>query len=503
MYRCIAAISALLIAANPAFSQTSSTAEDRIRKQVRDGLDVKVVQKRVYDSFFRAAPAGSLTREMAVTLQQYSEAKKRLGTRSTLLRNDLDGNGEVSAQEVERIRKVLVGGDRESFENMLLDVDADQNGALSEAEIRARIEAKVAELRETGGHHRFQAGDLMEFDVDGDGTVVFEELKTSIKRIANEGLKDREVHLSKRSAAPDRRETASVCNLQEPSSEAQLVYIGGYRGTAVSSVAVSGLDEDTSFGTIEIEKGTEPLYILAAVNDSTVMQITGAIDRVERFVAGGHRGMGVVGLPESVVDFTPLRDCNVPIAYRPDSSKWIQAKALLTNAFGREVNMLSGYRVNRLAVPSGKSLQAEKMQTASGGLVIQTGNRRFRMTEEGLEEMEPLDTSSAYYRDLIRTYPDGVASVIPKDVVTNGKAEPYEVLPLQAGLAQLMQSGALSKLSDGALSIDKPIPRFPAGLTGGHSVRFVLRRGVPMPEGSPGHSSVLIEETGECVGSRC
>lgn len=44
--------------------------------------------------------------------------------------------------------------------------------------------------------------------------------------------------------------------------------------------------------------------------------------------------------------------------------------------------------------------------------------------------------------------------------------------------------------------------RFPAGLNGGHSVRFMLAKGVPMPEGSPGHSEVLSEETGASLTGR-
>jgi hypothetical protein len=44
--------------------------------------------------------------------------------------------------------------------------------------------------------------------------------------------------------------------------------------------------------------------------------------------------------------------------------------------------------------------------------------------------------------------------------------------------------------------------RFPAGLSGAHSVRFILARGVPMPDGSPGHSTVISEETGQPVRTR-
>ncbi len=50
----------------------------------------------------------------------------------------------------------------------------------------------------------------------------------------------------------------------------------------------------------------------------------------------------------------------------------------------------------------------------------------------------------------------------------------------------------------GELKIVKKL-RFPAGLSGGHSVAFILGKGVPMPEGSPGHSRVVSEETGQII----
>ncbi len=158
--------------------------------------------------------------------------------------------------------------------------------------------------------------------------------------------------------------------------------------------------------------------------------------------------------------------------------------------------MTSCHRFGRNTLPSGGGDKPDATQQTRGGLIIEKCNKRFRMTEKGFEEIETIHTSSALESDLYRYYPDGIETIRPQDVVASGKAETYDVLPQEAGLLQLMKSGALSLLRDGAYSIDKPIARFPAGLTGAHSVKFVLRRGVPVPAGSPGHSPVLMEETG-------
>jgi len=92
----------------------------------------------------------------------------------------------------------------------------------------------------------------------------------------------------------------------------------------------------------------------------------------------------------------------------------------------------------------------------------------------------------------------------PAQTVSSLPAAPYEVLPAQSGLMQLLMRGALGTNGSREFLIRERI-RFPAGLHGAHSVRFLLLRGVPVPEGSPGHSCVISEETGATIngGPRC
>jgi hypothetical protein len=67
---------------------------------------------------------------------------------------------------------------------------------------------------------------------------------------------------------------------------------------------------------------------------------------------------------------------------------------------------------------------------------------------------------------------------------------------------QLLVSGALVRAKGGEYIV-KQKTRFPAGLAGAHSVTFLLPTGVPYPEGDPGHSCVVIEETGLKRGAGC
>jgi hypothetical protein len=97
--------------------------------------------------------------------------------------------------------------------------------------------------------------------------------------------------------------------------------------------------------------------------------------------------------------------------------------------------------------------------------------------------------------------PGGLMEVDAKSVVASATAQPYEVAPQEAGLIQLMKSGALTQNQRGEFLIHSKM-RFPAALSGRHAAKFLLMRGVPMPEGDPGNSVVIAEDTGEPIDKR-
>jgi hypothetical protein len=89
--------------------------------------------------------------------------------------------------------------------------------------------------------------------------------------------------------------------------------------------------------------------------------------------------------------------------------------------------------------------------------------------------------------------PGGLVEIDPKSVVASLPAETYEVMPDQAGLVQLLESGALTQNRAGEYIVQKKT-RFPAELAGAHQVKFLVLRGVPVPDGDPGHSCVTVED---------
>ena len=81
----------------------------------------------------------------------------------------------------------------------------------------------------------------------------------------------------------------------------------------------------------------------------------------------------------------------------------------------------------------------------------------------------------------------------PRTVVASQPVERYDVMPEEAGLIRLEQDGAITRNSLDEFFVHKKI-RFPAGLYG--MLRFRIQKGTPMPEGDPGRSCVIVEETG-------
>ena len=96
----------------------------------------------------------------------------------------------------------------------------------------------------------------------------------------------------------------------------------------------------------------------------------------------------------------------------------------------------------------------------------------------------------ALRRQVVHYHAGGVVDIAPASVVAGQLVTAYDVLPEEAGLLQLAIQGALVHDAQGAFVVRRPM-RFPGGLGGAHSVRFIVPKGVPRPTGNPGQSRVV------------
>lgn len=268
---------------------------------------------------------------------------------------------------------------------------------------------------------------------------------------------------------------ASDCTLPPVTPQTEIVVLGAYEANAISSVALGLQDNEARAGLITIQPGDRPLAIIIGTYRPTIWHFRGAVSRIawvalSSMDTGPNSGerdngpplAGAVGLPAERVRFFADVDCIQDVH---DSSPWNDfrqsaSSGFITRALGRAPDVVSkAYAVSGFDVPSGTVLNAP-----------------FGTNTDGLAG------------------PRTVVHIDPATVVASQPAKAFDVLPGNAGLSQLLQEGALVKMGDREYRVTRKI-RFPAGLYGAQLAKFWIPKGVPVPDGDPGHSCVMSEAT--------
>ena len=288
----------------------------------------------------------------------------------------------------------------------------------------------------------------------------------------------------------------AACAMPKASDRAKLLVLSAYEADALSTVAVGSQDMEVRTGTVEVERGDDPLYVVIAAHRAVIWRFTGAVDRVERVVLASVSNtvngseqdavsaVGLTGIPAARATFLKAK-C---LGYFSEAQSTDAAKAvgLIRKQLEREPAVVAARStVSGFMLPSGEIRATGRRDQKPTPLII--NGETIIFLQPGVANLT---------RDLERHYPGGVVEIDPASVVASKPVERYEVLPGQAGLLQLVQSGAITRNQSREFLIRQKI-RFPAGLHGANSTKFLLLRGVPEPDGDPGHSCVIVEETGE------
>ncbi|MEJ6402568.1 hypothetical protein [Yoonia sp. 2307UL14-13] len=411
----------------------------------------------------------------------------------------MDGNGEISQEE----RAVHQGRNAVNVEVLFAQGDTDDNGMISLPEILAYAATQVDTTRRGSRYNH-----LMLFDLNDDGVVRIDEITASIG-----ALQDGDP------ALPQPMHQSAVsntvrCDAPEPPDKSEVVVLSAYEGAALSTVSIAGMDDETHVADIVIEDGDTPFYLFLAAYSNMIWNISGDIDRLDTVVVqrsgqSEDNGAGVIGIPSEKVHFVSRNSCIKPI-HSIEGGEGIIAYRQVARGLGQDPDhMLAHYTVGTISLPSGEGSKED----GEGTDIIIYNGQRYTLGPDGpkiIDESEGQGSGDRpfgvgqVYRDLLRFSPGGIRHLDADNVVSPGDAQDYDVLPQQAGLLQLLLEEKIRYTPDGFYLISEPIARFPAGLAGAHSVKFMLAEGVPMPGGSPGHSSVYSAETGECVsGFRC
>jgi Ca2+-binding EF-hand superfamily protein len=492
---------------------------------VQPGASVGTIGQRIQPAFrhLDANGDGRLDAADIALHDAVSLAALRVATASRMMQADLDGDGFVTEAELATklaFEQRLLDGPRRARVEMqraeslrqwtAADTDGDRRVSWSEAAAAvpqrpaatfpgtAQVGGLLAAVGRTGGaltEEEFTT--LVEtavrtVDTDGNGTISQEEFAAY----------QRQVSELRRRSAP--MQAGPACNLPRASEAAEVMLISGYEGDALSTATIGSQDVVTRTAAIHVAPGRQPLYLVLATHTPTIWRFTGAVDRLERVVLSSNRAaapqaaplVGAVGLPADRVTFVAHVNCLRYFSEIPSGQAAVAA-AVVRAETGKEPGVVASRRtISLVDLPSGTFRSTEA--PSSEAIIREWAGSPRPDAPDGTAAI------AAVRRDFDRFYSGGLVRIDPAQTVSSLPAASYEVLPAEAGLMQLLMRGALGTNGSREFLIRERI-RFPAGLHGAHSVRFLLLRGVPLPEGSAGHSCVISEETGATinVGPRC
>jgi len=499
-----------------------------------------LVVRRTEFAYEDADGDGAVSPADLVRRKELAAASLRAARLSSILRADLDGDGMVSREEMEKHGIVRV--------DEIMRFDSNQDGKLDWQEMLAYARAGASPARRPATSPLFEA--IMALDEKHEGHVTWATYQATAEAFFNSIDTDHDGRIShdeieanrQRTGfgpAPDRLRAAVppqptlACTLPPAPQGAKVVLFEGQHGQGISTVAIGSQDMMTYASSVTIEPGAEPLYLVLAAYGPMIWQFDGAVDRVAKAVLvaldqadATTIPVGVTGLAKEKVAFGIGRDCvNLisGVASRRRATGGDQYKlsvATFKRLVGAEPTIVTGANtIWKLALPSGHVAPAEyhpddTVDPSLSAVVFKRsgkGDFTYVLMPGSRVVIGPAETGSSITiltpkpkaidelrEDFARWNPAGLVRIDAAQVVANRTAVPYEVLPGTAGLIQLMESGAIEKNRQGEFLVKRKI-RWPAGLPGMIDAKFLILKGVPLPDGDPGRSRVASEDTGDLI----
>jgi hypothetical protein len=282
---------------------------------------------------------------------------------------------------------------------------------------------------------------------------------------------------------------AERCRIKEDPAGTRLMVAAHYEAETHSTAWLGDRDQMTGVIDVRLDRG-DPIHLVLMTFRPIVYRFSGQVGRVRRLTLMSLDGAGAVGVPRHLVSFLP-RCLNV----REHKEE--------VEGFAEEVARLFGRRPHSIA-------------TSYALWRLQIGSR--------IEQLERKDrppwsrTPGPETQRLLRWTPGGIARIDPAAVVTDVARGDYEVLPQEAGLRQLIASGAIVRATvahaeaweaaAGARG-SKPIARpdigyqqsyrvvrpirIPAGLCGAHSADFYIPS-LEYARGARCHSRLYLDD---------
>jgi len=391
-------------------------------------------------TFSKLAVDGIVTTDSLQVIANKIAARERASVIAKILGADINGDGSISVNEALSLSQTQTYNWSSQTPRYLPLGDADSNGdgmiTMSEILQFSRNSRQISKLINNSRELAINS-----FDANKDGIINTQELDEGLSALAESSVKRQLRPTSK----PTINTPPKECIPASPKENTEVIFVSGYEGSGLSSVALTGMDRESEVARLVIEKGDRPLYIVATSHTPLVWKIEGDVSRVARFVTQPNHnikgpGVGVVGLPKDKVEFIG-RGC-LNNFWDSSNVKAIQAKALWGKVVGKPPdNIYGNYKIVSLHLPSGKNTDKKAISEMQLKSRVRQGDTfgLYRYTIEGLITIEP------------------------KDVIAPSPVKTYDVMPQQAGLVQLVKSGHMVAIERGAFKIVKPFLVFRQG----------------------------------------
>lgn len=419
------------------------------------------------------------------------------------------------------------------------DLDGDETVSFDEARVKAREISQHAASK-TVPIPRMAPS--LAHDLDGDTTISEQEMIALAKQVfdtydANgSGIiepVERELASKMRKTPPafmfGQARTASrevegpTCPFPRGDEDLAYYMIGGFEGAAMTNLHFENPNEAVEAVRIEVPEEGPPIRLIAAFQSGTILWIEDPGLRVKTV----YDTRGPVALFGSKRPRLVRTDpsCHLEL-WKPISSDNPDPRAFYAQVTRKApVGVVSGYTLGLIDLGT-----------------LENNHRKHFPSRFEIDLGGPAIDLWAHF---LRFNPGGIVMINPNFVRYSGDLGEHPILPQYAGLATLVEEGALSLLDrdgridgvsgsrfsvtlqgrtfrpgggddairtggfvyryerEGSWTGRAPLEfriedaiAYPAGLTGAHAVEFVLPAEVPMPIGDAGQSTLSIEDPG-------
>ena len=86
-----------------------------------------------------------------------------------------------------------------------------------------------------------------------------------------------------------------ACAMPKPSDGATVVLLSAYEADSLSTTTIGSQEVAVGTGTITVQPGSAPIYLVVASFRPTIWRFSGAVERIERLVLAGNNTRGERG----------------------------------------------------------------------------------------------------------------------------------------------------------------------------------------------------------------